>query len=1842
MPKNDKADTIEMQLAQWRIPVDPEIDDWDAKLARIIPVLKKLPEKLRNIGYAAFELNARGEKAELFSYRNDDETDKRIEEDRKFLIKWRPEIDKLSVADRSKIFAALGKELAPTIEAAWQYLKSTPYQGCFRAPKNPSISLENRVRWLNQLASAIAEFQPEVVTVPWMIGWGGKAFGWNADCVVPLAVAAMNGKSKLGDEVYEELRKIVTREHSVATMSSYVIQALLESNRESGWELVEKTLLAAQRQEGLRQIIVQNSATAHPDAFVRILRLIVDQDLIRFSSVARSVDVWLRLMWDSASTKVLKENVEAVLSFLESPAKRKEAMSSTDPETVYRALWCYAFEDAEQAVTHAKKLLQNSNEEIRYVAVWLLTLLGIDSAQKLKANAIDDGNLQVAVLAACDLSGLDGDSEVLEELEVDSGIDFESDDKNYFERLEGLYLRLPEKAETLKAMVWPWTERKIKRSDIAGLLFHHLGARPPTRMLPYMKGLDSWQQASLVEALAAQKKWDKLTRSTLLELAGHASPDVRKAVFNSLAKQKLNEAECIALEGYLNRTAADLRNGVVSLLRGQDDRAALASAKRLLQAKEGPRRLAGLELLRQLATENRSRKSCQTLAVEYQSTQKKLSKDETLQLKEIADSDREILTIETGFGLLDPAGRTKIVTPKKKKVTLITKGAIECIKSLDELIHEHRNTALKKRSWRGIWEEELLGEAGFLGHIDPKKPLEKQQAAFPLWELWETWKKKRPANLRDKDGLELLRALAACSFMFHYNYREVESFVKKAENRKLAMTVVGEIDAPKNIRYESTIESILRALFYSEIPKGCVDYLLDCYENIMANIPEAMMKKLLAPPDPTKERYPWERDENDWRSNELFSVWSNKLDRFCSDTGIKQSDAQIRRRYELNCFWDEPIAGAKRQRVDFSDLALAYRKKYASYDDLVDSLVGPGREQYRGFDDLVALCERHPSRQHREILEETKGLSELVEKIRSIVLETELNRGEKATSSTEISLKIKYVGLPTLFRLLAALNGKFKKLTGWSAKPEDSRIATLTEMVQATYPADDGTDADFVKLAKQAIADGYLSEDQLLELAFLAPQWSKSVGAILKWDGFSEGLYWFLAHMQTWYGDVTQAAASAEGLVDDSQDDDEQTDEADDFNDENDASSESEEPKRKLTAWERLILERTPLTVQQRSEGAVDVDWFLRTYKQLGDKRWQRMAECAKLAANSSQAKKAQFLADVLLGKTPRKELVDGIKKRNLKEYVRLLGLLPLATGAKRQADILERYQVLLSYKKYARGLSSLTKPEAMRSLEIGMSNLARLAGYADPLRLEWALEAQSLSDLAKGPVSVTKEGVTVTLELDAEAKPVMTVTKGGKPLRAVPAPLRKKHTALAELSERATELRKQTSRMKQSLEVAMCRGDFIDATELLQLMQHPILAPQLKRLVLVGEGIAGYPDKDGRVLRDHAGKLEPIKKQERLRIAHSSDLFKRGDWDKWQHECFQAELVQPFKQVFRELYVPTKQEKGAVESKRFSGQQIGPKQAMALWNGRGWNTQEGVFKIFHELSLIVDVSFQYDVGTAAEVEGLTVESVSFRQRDSYKPLKLADVPLVVFSEVMRDMDLVVSVAHRGEVDPEASESTVEMRASLIRETCQLLGLKNVKFKSTHAIIDGYYGEYTLHLGSGGIHKRPGGALAVLPVHAQHRGRLFLPFADNDPKTAEIVSKVLLLAKDDEIMDPTILDQLGAPVKKRPAAAIQAAANEAANKAKKVTSGKEAAGDSSQPSGSTATNGAGRRRFEFSDGSSNKFWEIELAGTSVITTWGRIGSSGQSKSKEFATEAKAQTEYDKLVREKTSKGYMEK
>ena len=63
-------------------------------------------------------------------------------------------------------------------------------------------------------------------------------------------------------------------------------------------------------------------------------------------------------------------------------------------------------------------------------------------------------------------------------------------------------------------------------------------------------------------------------------------------------------------------------------------------------------------------------------------------------------------------------------------------------------------------------------------------------------------------------------------------------------------------------------------------------------------------------------------------------------------------------------------------------------------------------------------------------------------------------------------------------------------------------------------------------------------------------------------------------------------------------------------------------------------------------------------------------------------------------------------------------------------------------------------------------------------------------------------------------------------------------------------------------------------------------------------------------------------------------------------------------------------------------------------------------------------------------------------------------------------------------------------------------------------------------------------------------------------------------------------------------------------------------------------------RYEFTEGTSNKFWEIALAGKEFTARWGRIGASSRNEKRQaFPDVAAARKAYQRLIDEKTKKGY---
>jgi hypothetical protein len=347
------------------------------------------------------------------------------------------------------------------------------------------------------------------------------------------------------------------------------------------------------------------------------------------------------------------------------------------------------------------------------------------------------------------------------------------------------------------------------------------------------------------------------------------------------------------------------------------------------------------------------------------------------------------------------------------------------------------------------------------------------------------------------------------------------------------------------------------------------------------------------------------------------------------------------------------------------------------------------------------------------------------------------------------------------------------------------------------------------------------------------------------------------------------------------------------------------------------------------------------------------------------------------------------------------------------------------------------------------------------------------------------------------------------------------------EISAVKNSLKAQFSRARMSLEKAMENSDAFSFEEAVGLLNHPVIRPIIEKNEIRSGDELGFLTAGGLLQAD--GAVIAHNKDSELKIAHCYDLFTLGKWLDYQRYAFDRNLVQPFKQIFRELYTVNDDEKSEkTVSRRYAGHQIQPKKTAALLKGRGWTAdyENGLQKVYYKENVIAQMYALADWFSPSEIEAPTLETVRFYGRKTGLPLELETLNPILFSEVMRDIDLVVSVAHVGGVDPEASHSTTEMRAVIVTESARLMKLANVSAGGRYAKIRGAHGEYSVHLGSGQAHMMGRGALNILPVHSQHRGRLFLPFMDEDPKTAEIVSKVLLLAQDTKIKDPAVMAQI--------------------------------------------------------------------------------------------------------------------
>jgi hypothetical protein len=1637
------------EIAQARLK-EYQVTDWQAvRLAK----LAKLPAKLRSIGYGILAHDETGTPVKIDYYNQSPIIEDNIKN-----------LNGLKPADRLKIFDILFPQFANVVEAAWRSFETSwTYQDSYnrKSFRIPGATSSKQRLWLQSLINLLRNYEPDL---SWLASWC-PYLGYYTDCLGYLFAAAINLDDAVGKEIYEILIASAKGEHEIGTMGRHVVRSLLLANRPDGWEFAEKLLIAAQRQEGLRQSILESIDEAHPIAFQRMLKLILDENLIRFAATLRAVDVWFGFDLDVLQEKQARVIVAQVLEFLTDANQQQAGLVSDDAQTVYLALWSIGFTNAMTAIESAKVLLQHPEASHRFATIHFLDQLRLDAAKLVILTAIEDPDDRVAWLA---LRSTQGNSYYLNTAAP-----------NTFDRIVAMFSRCSPKPKKLAKLVWDWISLEASQEQLVAILYNFLGKRSPKLMIPYLGICDANMRSSIVGLLANVEPIDSEIRQTLLALTGDSSSYVRQLVMTALQKCQIEPDEATHLIGLLTRKSSDLRQGILGLLIKQPDLHAIDSAQKLLDSKDILQRQAGLELLAELVKVDRSADECQSIAQSYQSKKgDKLTNPEVQLLDRISVREAQPATLRDALGLVN---LNDLYEPKpvscKNPVELNTAAAKSTLLAIDELIHKHSQTPVQIKDYSGETTEYLFGNLAWqFPSIDPNLSRDENLARLPLADVWENWYDGKRS--KDEDGLELIRAVAPRyqTNNEQYNSNEPETELHDSTSVYHQMRNIFHKSFGKlimDLRYPDLVTEVIEWLVYLHQQPQQIDFSLDFLSTVLTSVnPIELEQSIMADRD---------TNHNIWDLQQFI----RRVQNFVDGEG---SEEHFQLWWQMSSWIDVSVWHRFATGTSLEDIVMAHHLNIASMSDIIYCLLGdlfgeettdsptPIQAIRTDFSDLRSLT------QHKPYGEIYPSAIEAAKLCRDRILEIECQRGDLPTAATTAALCIGAVeGIPTVVKLLQALEtAGLKRTSGWGDR---GKGATISQLMRYSFPLLGETPVEFARQVRAA----KISDEKLIQFAFFAPQWVNYIQHCIDIPGFADGVWWIQAH-----------------------------------------TKDSSVPADARDVYIAQIGERTPLSEESLRDGAVDVEWFQHAYATLGTANWKRFDGAAQYACSGAGHQRAKQFASAMLGELDRKELIDRVVKKRHQDSVRALGLCPLDTGKKREPDILNRYQIYQEFFRTSKQFGSQRRASEKLAVEIGMENLARTAGFADPQRLQWAMEAVAIADLVEKPQTITIDETTIALSITAQGTPTITITKAGKALKAVPAKL-KKNPDIEALIDRKQDIVKQASRMRISLEQAMDRGDAFTSAELHQLAQHPVLAPMLRQLVLIADTPnpdIGYLNPNGTELVNPHGTVTIS--AAKLRIAHPHDLLLTKSWHLWQQECFASERQQPFKQVFRELYVVTSGEQTKTGSKRYEGHQVNPRQAIALFGQRGWLSSlgEGVRRTFHREGLIATVSFANGYYTPMDVEGLTIDRLNFYKRDDSKSIPLAEIPPRIFSEVMRDLDLVVSVAHIGGVDPEASASTVEMRSSILRETCRLMKLNNIQIQGSHALIKGEIGTYSVHLGSAIVHRQPGGALCILPVSSQHRGRLFLPFVDDDPKTAEIMSKVLLLAKDKEIQDPTILEQI--------------------------------------------------------------------------------------------------------------------
>lgn len=504
-----------------------------------------------------------------------------------------------------------------------------------------------------------------------------------------------------------------------------------------------------------------------------------------------------------------------------------------------------------------------------------------------------------------------------------------------------------------------------------------------------------------------------------------------------------------------------------------------------------------------------------------------------------------------------------------------------------------------------------------------------------------------------------------------------------------------------------------------------------------------------------------------------------------------------------------------------------------------------------------------------------------------------------------------------------------------------------------------------------------------------------------------------------------------------------------------------------------------------------------------------------------------------------------------------------------------------------ARLLARVKYPKIRAKIDIALNEAAAQAGVSRATLDELCVPTHDLD--AAGEVAFPLGGGQAVLALAGNRDvDIRWVTAEGKEVKAPTAAMKEDREALKDVRAAAKEIEADLATQIIRLQrIFLEDRDWPIALWRERYLEHPLLRTLSARLIWwveeSGARTSVMASHGG--LADAEGRAVTPGPDARIRLWHPIEDEAEAVLA-WRDRIEALRIVQPFAQAWREIYRLTDAERTTgTYSNRWAGHILKQHQAMTLARLNGWTVTHRMWvdapndAPWHLLlgahGLVADYWVEGTGGDDPEVLDSTAyvyvgtDRVVFHRiaethsgkdsaygPDRAMPVPLAELPVVVFSEVMRHCDLFTSVASIAS-DPQwldaggdathpnqwrrgaataywnsATSAELEGAGKIRRELLQRVVPRlaigpQCSFEAQWLLVQGKRHRYRIHLGSAAvyIHATAQHVCIVPAAIGAGRDAAWLPF-EGDRTLSIILSKAVLLAADDKITDPVILRQI--------------------------------------------------------------------------------------------------------------------